>query len=123
MKIGSLDKYLNVAIPIIKNKDGAVLIVKRKDPIESADGVFHWHFPGAVVDSEHDYPEVENFVVRETGYRIRPLKKISDRSNHPLGHKNIYVEFELFSDEPEVESADREIVEEHAWVKPQDLYN
>jgi 8-oxo-dGTP pyrophosphatase MutT (NUDIX family) len=120
MKFGKQGKYLNCAIPIIRNSKGEVLIVKRKDPIESTDGVFHWHFPGAIVEDVEDLSPVTSFVSEETGYLISPKEVISERDNHPLGHHNIYVEFELASTEPK-DKLKKEVVEEYAWVKPVEL--
>ncbi|MDC0449007.1 NUDIX domain-containing protein [bacterium] len=123
MQFGSVGEYLNIVIPIIRNSGGKkVLIVKRKNPIESTDGVFTWHFPGAIVERESDHKPVIDFVAQETGYSIKPAQVISSRNNHPLGHRNIYVAFKLASDEP-AENIKPGVVEEFAWVDPQDLGN
>jgi ADP-ribose pyrophosphatase YjhB (NUDIX family) len=109
-------KYKKVAVAIVKNPQGKYLIVKRRDKKESVDGsVLEWAFPGTECDSDEvSREELARFVMSETGYLIKPDKKISERKYHPFGYELSYFESELLGTDKEAFELDK--LDGFAWV-------
>ena len=61
---------VDIALAIIKNEDGDVLIIKRRNPEKGSDGSsLNWAFPGGKVDNYSTHEEaVEESVLGETGH-------------------------------------------------------
>ena len=115
--------YKKIAVAIVKNPEGKYLIVKRKNKRESIDGsVLEWAFPGtAVVEDSSDETVLKDFVLKESGYNIKPSNQISSRKYHPFGLSLTYYEFEL--DNGEEGEKERDKILEHAWVYPDEFDN
>ncbi len=117
-------KPLEVALCILKNKTGKVLIVNRLH-VEKAvnDQKLTWVFPGGAVGDNESHEEALTREVRaETGFLIKLGKKISERV-YPLPYVHLnYYECELASPKVVVIQAVHEI-KEMKWVNPSDLTN
>jgi hypothetical protein len=114
-------KYKKVAIAVVKNPEGKYLIVKRKKIKEGIDGgVLEWTFPGtAYTDESVLKEELAKFVLNETGYRIEPDKKISQRNYHPLGYELSYYESGLVDNGEKNFSPEK--LEGFVWVGKDEL--
>lgn len=115
-------KYKDIAVAVVKDSHGKVLIVKRKNKHESIDGShLSWTFPGkSFTTAESANGAVERFVLDETGYEIKAHGKISDRKYHPFGLHLVYLDAEL-KNQDQVREPVHQKVEEVAWVNPGEI--
>ncbi len=114
-----------VNLGIVFNKEGKVLIIKRKKPeITKTGKEFVWAFPGGRQEKGETREErVVKEVLLETGYKVRPIKEIHLRV-HPDTHiLVVYHLCELENEEPIAEIQEIDEIEEIKWVKPEELKN
>lgn len=113
--------YKKIAVAIIKNPQGKYLIVKRKETQKSIDGsVLEWAFPGTEYNEDsRSTVELEKFISEETGYKVKPGKKISQRIYHPFGYELSYFETDLVEDG--VKDYHLEKLDGFAWVDKKDF--
>lgn len=113
------NKKQKISLAIVKNDDGEVLIVKRKNPEEGSSGVkLQWAFPGGVVE-DFETPEetAAQETLEETGHYVEAVSLINKR-NHPEFPVDIsYYECKLTTDATTQYIDDHEIVQ-ITWVKP-----
>lgn len=112
-----------VAVAIVKNTDGQVLIVKRKYEVDSIDGGrLSWTFPSDIVPEGEDFAEAaKKHTLEQTGYTVEVKSKISQRTYHPFKNYLEYFECEISSeDKHDPISAG---IETHMWVSPGELNN
>lgn len=112
------DNLRKIALAVITNNSGEVLIVKRKNPdyIKSV-GSLNWSFPGGLV-APHDTPEevAELETLEETGHYVEVISPISSRK-YPKNSVHLhYFECKLTTDATTQLIDDHE-VEQIAWVK------
>jgi 8-oxo-dGTP pyrophosphatase MutT (NUDIX family) len=113
--------YNKVALAIVKNSQGEVLIVRKKYDIEYiTGGHLNWSFPGGCITEEYKPSEcAERHALEQTGYRVYAKDEISQRMLHPLKNHITYIECELIDSPPvDIVSDSTEIIE---WVDPQNL--
>lgn len=111
-----------VAVAIIKNKTGKVLIVQRVHPERGNDETrLEWAFPGGRIEEEETPEEAAaREVCDETGYYVNPVKIISQRK-HPQFDTNIrYIACDLNTAKMGVAVEVHEI-ESFKWVEPSEL--
>lgn len=117
-------KRTNLAIGVVLNDQGKVLIIKRVRP-ENAQGgqVLTWSFPGGPSHEEEGATPEESVVKHikdETGYKTEVVRKISERDYpQPFVHLNY---FECKISQPTVKPInDIDEVEKLRWVEPGEL--
>jgi len=112
-----------VAMAIIKNKTGKVLIVQRVHPEKgSDDSVLTWAFPGGRIE-EGETPEdaAVREVEHEAGYIVIPIKLISERKHPQFDTYLYYVSCELDLTKAPKPSFEVHEIETTRWVDPQIL--
>lgn len=113
-----------IALAIVQDDDGDVLIVKRKDPEKSPEGIIlKWAFPGGVVE-DFETPEetVVQEVLEETGHYVDVDSKISERKHNHPGYE---IELNYYKCHLTT-SATTQLIDDHeieqvAWVSPSRL--
>ena len=118
----AVDNLRKIALAVVKNDDGEVLIVKRKNPDQiSSVGDLSWAFPGGLISPDEDPHEVAiQETLEETGHYIEALSLISERK-YPKNSVHLhYFECKLTT------SATTQLIDEHeieqfAWVKAKRL--
>ncbi len=121
----SKEEKFVVNLGIVLNKEGKVLIVKRKKPELTKTGKeFVWAFPGGKQRKEESREErVVEEVLLETGYKVKPIKEIHLRVHPDTYVLIIYHLCELVNEEPIAEIQEKDEIEEAKWVKPEELKN
>ncbi len=116
-------KFVNLGIVI--NKKGEVLIIKRKKEEKTKTGkIFLWSFPGGMQEKGETREErVVDEVLKETGYKVKPVRQIHLRLHPDTLTMIAYFLCELESEEPVQEIEEKDEVEEVRWVKPEELKN
>ena len=115
-------KDKGIAVGIIKNPGGKVLIIERVRKETGTDGSkLTWVFPGGKLDGDENFEQaVVREVMMETGYNVKVIELISERTHPQFDVPIKYYACEL------VEFRTRPIQEVHEvatlkWVAPQDL--
>ncbi|MEM5855471.1 MAG: NUDIX domain-containing protein [Candidatus Aenigmatarchaeota archaeon] len=116
-------KFVNIGV--VLNKNGEVLIVKRKrKEVTSTGKEFVWSFPGGVQEINETREErVVKEVLLETGYKVKPIKQINLRIHPDTLVLIAYFLCKLESEEPIQEIEEKDEIEEVKWVKPEELKN
>ncbi len=112
-----------VNLGIVRNKNGEVLIVKRKVVEKGKDGTpLTWVFPGGKQEAgETRAKAVEREILAETGYKIKAVKQISLRI-HPQFTKIIcYFICNLEKSNQIQKPQETDEIEKIKWVKPEKL--
>ncbi|MEK7673987.1 MAG: NUDIX hydrolase [Patescibacteria group bacterium] len=120
-----IEEYKNfVNLGIVRNKNGEVLIIKRKVIEKGSDGArLTWAFPGGKQKNENREECVEREILSETGYKVKVSRQISLRV-HPQFTKILcYFLCELINENKIQEPEEPDEIEEAKWVKPEDLKN
>ena len=107
-----------IALAIVKNKQGEVLLVKRKTPEKGlGKSSLAWVFPGGAIENS-DTPEeaAVQETLEETGHYIQAVSLINKRKHphHPV-HVH-YLECKLTT-EATTDLIDDHEIEQIAWVK------
>ncbi len=111
-----------IALAVVKNTDGEILIIKRKNSVKGTDGSeFTWGFPGGRASSYDNLQEtVKDETLEKTGHYIVVKDMISERQ-----HEHYPFHLHYFESELETEATESYIVDEAvvqiAWVRPNDL--
>lgn len=87
-----------IVLGIIKNNNDRVLAIKRLWEEKSLDGStsLTWAFPGGQIDEGETHEEALIREVRnETGFKVKVLKKISERIHPQFGIKISYFSCEV----------------------------
>lgn len=115
-------KDKGIAVAVVKNKAGKVLIMKRTRLETGTDGSkLTWVFPGGKLDGDENFEQaVVREVLVETGYSIKVNKLISERVSTQLSIPITYYSCKL------AELKTRPIQEIHEvetikWVNPGEL--
>jgi mutator protein MutT len=113
-----------IAVGILLNKAGKVLIIERVRKETGSDGSkLTWVFPGGRLDGDETFEQaVVREVLVETGYHVKVLKLISERL-HPqfdVQIKYYALDFSEFKITPIQEVHE---VSTLKWVEPQELDN
>ena len=114
-------RKVRIALGIVTNKDGEVLIIQRKKQEKGAGhAVLHWAFPGGKVEDGETISEAtKREVLEETGYTVEVEREISSRE-HPQFPVYVYYSACKVTSRQPLEKSDRE-VNQIKWVKPKDL--
>jgi 8-oxo-dGTP pyrophosphatase MutT (NUDIX family) len=115
-------KIKNVAVAVVKDNSGKVLIIKRNANEVGIDGGYvSWVFPGGTVQaSETPLQTAARETLEETGYSVVPVSKISERTHHVYGVHLTYAQCALEGKSP-VDPTEKEKVQAVAWVSPSEL--
>ncbi|HSX39352.1 MAG TPA: NUDIX hydrolase [Candidatus Saccharimonadales bacterium] len=111
-----------IALAIIKNTNGEVLIIKRKlREIDKSGPEVTWVFPGGTIEpTETELEAAVRQTLIETGHKVKAQDVISRRV---FPNSTVFVHYvvcELTSDEvSEITATDK--VETYKWVKPQEI--
>ena len=123
-KISDNSKPQEIAIAILRNKIGKVLIINRVHPERAInDQKLTWVFPGGAIENDEKPEEALTREVRaETGYDIKVLNKISERNYpQPFVHLKYYLcDFASFRSNV---IEDVHEVDKIKWVEPSELTN
>ena len=116
-KSNKKNKINNVCLAVVKNKDNEVLIIKRIIEEDASGGrKLTWVFPGGIADDHEEKSEVAELeALEETGYKVKAIRKISERDYSMPNVHLAYFECELVS-EDRTELLDVEEVEQVRWV-------
>lgn len=116
-------KNIFINIGIVINKNGEVLIIKRKNPEKTkTDKILTWVFPGGKQEEgETRQQSVEKEVLVETGYKVRAIREIHLRVHPDSALMMAYHLCELENEEPVQPIEETDEVEEVKWVKPEEL--
>jgi 8-oxo-dGTP diphosphatase len=112
-----------IVLGIVLNKNGEVMIVKRKKKETTLTGKeLVWVFPGGKQEKEETREErVVKEILDETGYKVKPIKQISLRVHPDVFKMVAYFLCQLEEEEPVCEILEKEEIEEVRWVKPEEL--
>jgi ADP-ribose pyrophosphatase YjhB (NUDIX family) len=112
-----------IVLGIVLNKNGEVMIVKRKKKETTLTGKeLVWVFPGGKQEKEETREErVVKEILDETGYKVKPIKQISLRVHPDVFKMVAYFLCQLEEEEPVCEILEKEEIEEVKWVKPEEL--
>jgi 8-oxo-dGTP diphosphatase len=115
-------KVKNIAVAVVKNSDGKVLILKRRNEEKGVDGgQLSWVFPGGYIESfETPLEAAARETLVETGYTVTPVSKISERTHHVFGAHITYAECSLQNTERR-DIVEKDEVADVAWVSPSEL--
>jgi ADP-ribose pyrophosphatase YjhB (NUDIX family) len=116
------EKVLKVALALVKNSEGDILIVKRAKPEKgTGDSVLLWAFPGGDVASYATHEEaLEEAVLGETGHSVS-VGDLVNKRKHPQFPADVhYYACELATTETTQLIEDEEI-EQISWVSPKEL--
>lgn len=111
-----------IALAVVQNSDGEVLIIKRKNSVKGSDGTeFTWGFPGGRSSTYENLQETaKDETLVKTGHYIIVKDLISERK-----HPSYPFHLHYFASELETEATEDYIVDEAvvqiAWIKPSDL--
>ena len=112
-----------VAVALVKNNDGEVLIVKnRQKEVGKDEAQLIWQFPGGKIKQEETPEEtVKRETLDQTGYQIIP-KDIIDERKHPEFSVYIYyVASDIEGQEPQERKETTTDIAK--WVRVQELEN
>jgi 8-oxo-dGTP diphosphatase len=112
-----------VAVAVITNKVGKVLIVQRVRPEKCSDGnIFIWSFPGGNVEEDETPEQAAIREVRhEVGYKVTATKKISERKHPQIDAYIYYIACELDLTKAPVPLYEVDEIESFKWVEPTDI--
>lgn len=115
---------MQIALAVVKNTQGEVLLVKRKHPEKGInDAKLTWVFPGGKIEA-YDTPEetAVQETLEETGHYIEVITLINKRK-HPQYPVHIsYFECKLTTNAT-TDLIDDHEVEQFAWVKTHKITN
>lgn len=113
--------FINVGI--VKNSNGEVLIVKRKEKeTGQGDAVLTWVFPGGKQkEGESREEAVEREILEETGHRVKVLRQISLRLHPQFNRIICYFLCDLLEGNQSQEPQEPYEIEEIKWVQPEEL--
>lgn len=119
------ERSVFINIGIVLNKNGEVLIIKRKNPeITKTGKVLTWVFPGGKQEEgETREMSVEKEVLVETGYKVKAEREIHLRVHPDSNLMMAYHYCRLESEDPVQPIEEVDEVEEAKWVKPEELGN
>jgi 8-oxo-dGTP diphosphatase len=111
-----------ISLSITKNKFGKVLIIQRVRPEKGSDGThLSWAFPGGRIE-EGESPEeaAARETTDETGFLVKPIKKISERKHPQFDYYIYYVacDLDISKVRPAIELHE---IEKSKWVDPAEL--
>jgi len=112
-----------IILGIVKNKNGEVLIIHRVKEEKSTGNVkLSWAFPGGGADCQNETKEhtVTRELLEETGYKVKMLSVISERSHPNFPVYIYYVACKLQHPDQVQQPGDPE-VEKAIWVDPKQL--
>ena len=111
-----------IVLGIVLNKNGEVMIVKRKKKEITLTGKeLVWVFPGGKQEKGETREErVVKEILDETGYKVKTIKQINLRV-HPDVFKMVAYFLCQLEEEPVCEILEKEEIEEVKWVKPEEL--
>jgi len=114
-----------VVVGVVKNKEGKILIVKRRKIEEGSDGsLLTWVFPGGRQKSGEKREEaLIREILEETGYKIKPIRQISLRVHPQFLKIIVYYLCELENEKQIQNPQEDEEIEEIKWVYPNELKN
>jgi ADP-ribose pyrophosphatase YjhB (NUDIX family) len=116
------EDIVDIALAVVKNSDGEVLIIKRKNPETGSDGSsLAWAFPGGLVEKYSTHKEaVEESVLGETGHYISVGELINKRKHPQFPAKVHYYSCKLTTDAT-TQFIEEDEVEQISWVSPTTL--
>lgn len=114
--------FINVGI--VLNKNGEVLIVKRKKPeITESGKILLWTFPSGKQEKGQSREEcIEKEVLEETGYKVKAIRQLNLRVHPDITLMVAYHLCELIDENPG-DIIEKDEIEEVKWVKPEELKN
>jgi 8-oxo-dGTP pyrophosphatase MutT (NUDIX family) len=114
-----------VVLGIVLNKNGEVMIVKRKIKETTLTGKeLIWAFPGGRQEEGETREErVVKEILAETGYKVKPRQQIHLRVHPDVFKMMVYFLCDLEKEEPVEEIEEKDEIEEVRWVKPEELKN
>ncbi len=118
------DKHKRIAVGVVINSEGKVLIARRIDKEKGSDGsTLCWVFPGGVIENgETKFDAVKREVFEETGYKVNPLKEISSRKHPQIDVFIHYILAELSGDSKVKDQIiDRREIGGSLWIRPEEL--
>jgi len=116
---------IEIALAIVINKAGKILLIKRAREEIGVDGSrLTWAYPGGKLEGDET---PEDAAIRETlletGYNIKITKKIDERDHPQIPEVHIhYLAAELANFKVKV-IQDVHEVEKTRWVDPKEIYN
>jgi 8-oxo-dGTP pyrophosphatase MutT (NUDIX family) len=112
----------HIALGIVINNEGKVLIIRRVHEETSSGATLRWAFPGGELhEAEPVFSTVSRETLEETGYEVAPTKLISERV-HPQFPVHIYYVACDCTATP-AGSVDKDEVAAVLWVPPEELGN
>ena len=113
---------VDIALAIVRNDVGDVLIIKRRSPEKGSDGaILTWAFPGGKVANYSTHAEaVEESVLGETGHYVSSGDLINKRK-HPQFPANIHYYICNLTTTDTTQLIEVEEVEQINWVSPNEL--
>ncbi len=117
------EKSIFINIGIVLNKNGEVLIIKRRKPeITKTEKKLTWVFPGGKQEEGETREEsVEKEVLVETGYKVTSQKILHIRVHPDSNLMMAYHYCHLENEKPVQPIEEIDEVEEVKWVKPEEL--
>ena len=87
------NKRKRIALGILKDPKGRVLVIKRTNPEKAQNGQsLTWVFPGGEVDNGDAKGEIIKEFKEETGYQVEVADKISERDyQRPFVHLEYFI--------------------------------
>lgn len=113
----------NIALGILKDPKGRVLIIKRTNTEKAQEGQeLTWAFPGGKVEYGDAKAEVKKEFREETGYDVEVGEKISERNyEKPFVHLEYFTCTQLKPGGAIIENTEE--VDRIKWVEPNQLEN
>jgi mutator protein MutT len=118
-----MSKKITVALGVIRNNQGEILLIKRAKPEEAKGGKkLLWAFPGGVPEEKETLEKaVIREILKETGFLVLLDKKISSRSYPKPLVKLHYFYGKVISKVPLREIEEKQEIAEYRWVKPEEI--
>lgn len=108
-------QYKNVAVAIITDEEGKVLLIKPQDE-EVRKPEVSWEFPSNVIIPGATYTETfVSEVLQETGCIVEAVSLISSVKKHSIAHHYEYISCKVVCRD---NSYRKKRIENHKWVRP-----
>jgi len=109
-------QYKNVAVAIIRDEGGNILLVKPSTPQMRGRSVGDWEFPANVIVPGATYTETfVADVLEATGCIVEAVSLVSSEKYHTLALHFEYVECKVVCRDSKFKQSDSDV---HLWVHP-----